>query len=65
MQRTLRGRSEETLRGRGVIVGTAGAIADSLGRMAESGVQRMMLQWLELDNLDGLEALARAVTLRL
>jgi len=32
-----------------------------LGRLAEAGVQRIMLQWLDLDDLDGLEALARGV----
>ncbi|MGQ0549216.1 MAG: LLM class flavin-dependent oxidoreductase [Armatimonadota bacterium] len=35
---------------------------DALGQLAESGVQRVMLQWLELDDQNGLEALARAVT---
>jgi hypothetical protein len=29
--------------------------------LAEAGVQRIMLQWLDLDDLDGLEALAKAV----
>lgn len=62
LQRNLRGRSEETLRGQGVVIGTPGVIVDAVGRLAESGVQRVMLQWLELDDLNGLEALARAVT---
>lgn len=62
VQRNLRGRSEEALRGRGVIVGTAGAVIDSIGYLAQSGVHRVMLQWLDLDDLDGLEGLARAVT---
>ncbi len=61
VRRSLRGRSEETLRERGVIVGTPGAFADALGRLAQSGVQRVMLQWLDLDDLEGLEALARVV----
>ncbi|MGH2404978.1 MAG: LLM class F420-dependent oxidoreductase, partial [bacterium] len=62
VQGNLRGRSEETLRERGVIIGTADAVTDALGQLADAGVQRVMLQWLELDNLDGLEALAGAVT---
>jgi hypothetical protein len=32
-----------------------------LEQFAQAGVQRIMLQWLELDDLAGLEALARAV----
>ena len=48
-------------RQRGLAVGTAGQIVDQLGRWAEAGVQRIMLQWLDLDDLDGLEALAQAI----
>ncbi|HET8678849.1 MAG TPA: LLM class F420-dependent oxidoreductase, partial [bacterium] len=62
VRRNLRGRSEDTLRERGVIVGTPGAFTDALERLEQSGVQRVMLQWLDLDDLDGLEGLARAVT---
>jgi len=36
-------------------------IVDHLGELLEAGVQRVMLQWLELDDLDGLEALAQIV----
>jgi F420-dependent oxidoreductase-like protein len=45
----------------GIIVGTASAVQDQLGAFAEAGVQRIMLQWLDLDDMDGLEALAQAV----
>jgi len=53
--------SVEALRERGVVVGTAGAIVEQLGHIAEAGAQRVMLQWLDLDDLDGLAALAAAV----
>lgn len=53
--------SVEALQQRGIIVGTAGAIVEQLGRLGEAGVQRVMLQWLDLDDLDGLAALAAAV----
>jgi hypothetical protein len=43
-----------------VVIGVPGAVTDQLGRLADSGVERVMLQWLELDDIDGLEALARA-----
>jgi alkanesulfonate monooxygenase SsuD/methylene tetrahydromethanopterin reductase-like flavin-dependent oxidoreductase (luciferase family) len=61
LQRKLNGRDADELRGRGVIAGTAGAIVEQLGRLAEAGVQRVMLQWLDLDDLDGVEALAQLV----
>ncbi len=57
----LRGRSAPELRDRGLIVGTPPAVVDQLGRLADVGVQRVMLQWLDLDDLDGLEAMAHAV----
>jgi len=58
---TARGRAAEDLRGRGVIVGTASEIIDHLVQLEAAGVQRVMLQWLDLDDLDGLEAFARTV----
>ncbi len=57
----LKGRSPDELRGRGVIVGTPGAVVEQVGTLAEAGASRIMLQWLDLDDLDGLEALASAV----
>jgi F420-dependent oxidoreductase-like protein len=53
--------SAEELLQFGVALGTGNEIIDQLGRWAEAGVQRIMLQWLDLDDLDGLEALAQAV----
>ena len=44
-----------------VIVGTAEEFVDRLGRLSEAGVQRVMLQWLEVDDIDGLEAMAGSV----
>jgi len=46
---------------RGLAVGTASQIVDQLSSWADAGVQRIILQWLDLDDLDGLEALAQAV----
>jgi F420-dependent oxidoreductase-like protein len=45
----------------GAIFGTTSAVQDQLGAFAEAGVQRIMLQWLDLNDVDGLEALAQAV----
>jgi len=59
VQRKLRGRDASELMGRGLIVGTPAEVKHQLGRLAEAGLQRVMLQWLDLDDLAGLEALAR------
>lgn len=55
------GKTVEELRGAGLFVGTASAIVEQLGQLAEIGIQRVMLQWLELDDMDRLEALANSV----
>jgi F420-dependent oxidoreductase-like protein len=46
---------------RGIVAGTSPQIVAQLGEFAAVGVQRIMLQWLDLDDLDGLEAIATAV----
>ncbi len=56
-----RNRTAAELRERGLIVGTAGALVEQLGQLANAGVQRVLLQWLDLDDLDGLEAMAETV----
>ena len=56
-----RNRSIEDLRQRGMAIGTGNEIVTQLGQWAEAGVQRIMLQWLDLDDLDRLEAMAQAV----
>lgn len=61
LARQLKGRSAFELRERGLLVGTAPAIAAQLHELAEVGVQRVMAQWLDLDDLDGLEAFAKGV----
>jgi F420-dependent oxidoreductase-like protein len=51
----------EDLRKRGIIVGLLPEVTDQLGELAEAGVQRVMLQWLDQDDLDGLEAMAKGI----
>ena len=46
---------------RGMSVGTPSAVIDQIGALADAGVQGLMLQWLDLDDLAGLEALAKTV----
>jgi len=54
-------RSPTQLYERDFPVGTANQILDQLGRWAEAGVSTVMLQWLDLDDMDGLEGLAHKV----
>jgi F420-dependent oxidoreductase-like protein len=54
-------RTVAELQALGLVVGTGEQIVDQLGKLAEAGVQRVMLQWLDLDDLDGLESLAQAI----
>ena len=55
-------RSAQDLReSMGMAVGTAGEIVEHLGKLAEAGGQRVMLQWLALDDIDRLEAMANQV----
>ena len=51
----------QTLRDRGLVVGSGEEFADQIHAYEQAGASRIMLQWLELDNLDGLAAMADAV----
>ncbi|GAB4515965.1 MAG: LLM class F420-dependent oxidoreductase [Anaerolineae bacterium] len=53
--------SADDLMGRGLIVGTPSMWVEQLGKLQEAGLQRIMLQWLNLDDIDGLEVIARDV----
>jgi F420-dependent oxidoreductase-like protein len=49
------------LRRRGFVVGVGQEINGQLKAVEKAGVQRVMLQWLDLDDLKSLEALAKVV----
>ena len=53
--------SIQALRTRGIIVGVGIEIKEQLHELESAGLERIMLQWLDLDNLDGLAALAKVV----
>jgi F420-dependent oxidoreductase-like protein len=61
LQAKLEGRSADEVIARGLIVGTAPAIVDQISRYAEVGVERFMLQWINQDDIEGLELIARDV----
>ena len=46
---------------RGLIVGTASHMREQLDALAAVGVQRVLLQWLNVDDIDGLTSMARAL----
>ncbi len=57
----LGGSTADDMIARGLIVGTGSQVVDQIGRWSEAGIQRFMLQWLDLDDMDGVEALAHDV----
>ena len=50
--------TRDTLTERGLIYGTTKDFVDQLGALEEAGLERIMLQWIDLD---GLETLAKDV----
>ena len=42
-------------------VGTPSQIIDKIGAYVDAGAERVLLQWLDLDDLDGIEQLAKSV----
>ncbi len=56
----------EALSGGGhAIVGTPDMIIEQINAYEKAGVEELMLQWFDLDDIDGLRAFARSVLLRL
>lgn len=51
----------EDLRGRGVLIGEPARLVEDLQRLNEAGVQRVMAQWLDMDDMPGLELIASDV----
>lgn len=53
-KRTSGKRTPKQLAEKGIVTGTANQVVEQLGVLSEAGVQRVMLQWLSLDDLDRL-----------
>jgi len=58
---TARRRTLEQLQREGAVAGGLSAVKEQLAALEEAGLQRIMLQWLDLDDLESLEVLAKAV----
>jgi F420-dependent oxidoreductase-like protein len=63
--RTRGQRTPEDMRKRGLVVGTADEIVKQCQQIARAGIQRVMLQWLDLDDTAGLERMADGILDRL
>lgn len=55
------GQSLEQLQQRGMIAGSLDAIREQLHVLEQAGLQRIMLQWLDLDDLESMEVLAKGI----
>lgn len=55
------GQSADELQQRGIVAGSLNAIKDQLRALEQAGLQRIMLQWLDLDDLESLQALAEGI----
>jgi len=56
-----KGRDPAEFVSRGLLAGTPDQIVSQLEAYSSAGLQRIMLQWLDLDDMDGLAELARIV----
>ena len=55
------GIGDEARREGKMIIGTAAEVIDQLSERVDAGVERFMLQWMDLDDMENLELLARDV----
>ncbi len=61
LDQKLHGRSTAELFASGLIAGTPSQIVDQLGEFAAVGLQKVMLQWADLEDLAGLESFGHTV----
>jgi alkanesulfonate monooxygenase SsuD/methylene tetrahydromethanopterin reductase-like flavin-dependent oxidoreductase (luciferase family) len=54
-------RTADELLQRGLVIGTAEQVVEQCQQLASVGVQRVMLQWLDLDDIAGLESMADGI----
>ncbi|HEV2129397.1 MAG TPA: LLM class F420-dependent oxidoreductase [Thermomicrobiales bacterium] len=57
----LDGADKEAMLARGLVIGTPSEVVEILGTFAEAGIDGVMLQWLDMDDISGLELLAAEV----
>ena len=52
LERKLKGQNARELINRGLLIGLHSQIVDQLGALADVGVDQVMVQWQELEDLD-------------
>jgi F420-dependent oxidoreductase-like protein len=57
----LYGKTLDEIQQDGIVAGSLSAIKEQLQALEQAGLQRIMLQWLDLDDREGMEALAKGV----
>lgn len=55
------GQTPQALRERGIVAGNLDEIQEQLRTLEQAGLQRIMLQWLDLDDLESIEVLAKGI----
>jgi len=55
------GKSLEEVQQAGIVAGSPGQIRAQLQALEQAGLQRIMLQWLDLDDLESMETLAKVI----
>ena len=55
------GKSLQEVQQSGVVAGSVSEIKEQLAALEQAGLQRIMLQWLDLDDLESLEFLAKTI----
>lgn len=62
VEQLLGDRDKAELRAEGWIIGTSAEVTEQIAAYEEAGADRVLLQWLELEHIDRLEAFADALT---
>ena len=55
------GKTLEEVQQDGIVAGSVSAIKEQLAALEQAGLQRIMLQWLDLDDVESLELLAKTI----
>ncbi len=61
VKQKLDGADKSELLARGLVIGTPGEAVEILGTFADAGVDGVMLQWMDMDDISGLELVAAEV----
>ncbi len=61
LARRLGERTKESVRERGALVGSPSELRDQLAELESAGLKRVMLQWLQIDDFEGMEALGKGL----